>query len=61
MRDPARPDDFAMALTFACMAAIKINGLDLIDLIPQTAFNPRFAQGAPSGDLVDPKDFMAHE
>ena len=61
MRDPARPDDFAMALTFACMAAIKINGLDLIDLIPQTAFNPRFAQGAPSGDRIDPKDFMAHE
>ena len=61
MRDPSRPDDFAMALTFGLMVAAKLSGMDMMDLIPHTAFNPRFAQGAPSGVLVDPNDFMAHE
>lgn len=61
LRDPSRPDDFCMALTFACMAAIKLAGLDLLDLVPKTAFQPRFAQGDPSGARVDPNDFMVHE
>jgi len=60
-RDPARPDDFAMALCFVLMAAVKVAGLDILDLIPQSAFSGGIAVGKPKDVLVDPKDYMARE
>lgn len=61
LRDPARPDDFAMALCFALMAAVKVAGLDILDLIPQNAFAGGNASGTPDDSLVDPRDYMAQE
>lgn len=61
LRDPARPDDFAMALCFVLMAAVKVVGLDILDLIPQTAFAGGNSAGKPEDILVDPKDYMARE
>lgn len=61
MRDPARPDDFAMALCFVLMMATKIAGIDILDLIPQSAFAGGIAVGKPKDVLVDPKDYMARE
>ena len=60
-RDPARPDDFAMALCFVLMAAVKVAGLDILDLIPQTAFHSGIATGSPNDILVDPRDYLARE
>jgi hypothetical protein len=61
MRDPARPDDFAMALCFVLMMASKIAGIDILDLIPQTAFYGGNATGKPQDVLVDPRDYLARE
>lgn len=61
MRDPARPDDFAMALCFVLMMATRIAGLDILDLIPHSAFSGGSAVGKPKDVLVDPKDYMARE
>lgn len=61
VRDPARPDDFAMALCFVLMLAAKVSGVDILDLIPKTAFHSGRASGAPKDVLVDPKDYMARE
>ena len=58
LRDPSQPDDFCMALTFALMAAVKVAGIDLLDVVPQTAFDSVLAQGDPSGKVVDPKDYL---
>lgn len=58
-RDPARPDDFAMALCFVLMLAVKLAGLDILDLIPKTAFNGGNASGMPVDTVVDPNDYMA--
>lgn len=60
-RDPARPDDFAMALCFVLMAAVKLAGLDILSLIPKTAFASGIAVGKPQDVLVDPKDYTARE
>lgn len=61
VRDPARPDDFAMALCFVLMLAAKVSGVDILDLIPKTAFHSGRASGSPKDVLVDPKDYMARE
>lgn len=61
MRDPARPDDFAMALCFVLMMASKIAGIDILDLIPQTAFYGGNSTGKPQDVLVDPRDYLARE
>ena len=61
MRDPARPDDFAMALCFVLMAAVKVAGLNILDLIPRTAFAGGVAVGKPKDVMVDPNDYMARE
>ena len=61
MRDPARPDDFAMALCFVMMMAVRLAGLDILDLIPRTAFSGGNASGKPDDSMVDPNDYMARE
>ena len=61
MRDPARPDDFAMALCFVLMAAVKVAGLNILDLIPKSAFAGGVAVGRPNDVLVDPNDYLARE
>ena len=61
MRDPARPDDFAMALCFVLMLAVRLAGLDILELIPHTAFSNGVAAGDPTDILVDPNDYMARE
>ena len=61
MRDPARPDDFAMALCFVLMMAARLTGLDILDLIPKTAFHGGNASGVPDDTVVDPNDYMARE
>lgn len=60
-RDPARPDDFAMALCFVLMLAVKLVGLNILDLIPRTAFSGGNSSGKPKDVLVDPKDYIARE
>ena len=61
MRDPARPDDFAMALCFVLMMAVRMAGLDILDLIPKTAFSGGNASGSPDDSVVDPNDYVARE
>ena len=61
LRDPARPDDFAMALCFVLMMATRLAGLDILSLIPHTAFSGGNTSGAPKDILVDPVDYMARE
>ena len=61
LRDPARPDDFCMALCFATMLAMKLlYGEDEINIIPKSAFaGGQVPDGAPADNPVDPQDVLS--
>ena len=56
VRNPARPDDFAMSLCFGTMLAMKLRHSSIMDMIPQNAFQP--ADGRPNYVPVDPAEIM---
>ena len=56
VRDPARPDDFAMALCFGTMLAMKLQHSSITDMIPQTALKSR--PGKPTFAPLDPAEIM---
>ena len=57
LRDPSRPDDFAMALCFGSMLAYRLNNAQIIDLIPPNAFSDDIS-GAPRDVPVNPADVI---
>jgi len=59
-RDPALPDDFAMALCFASMAAYKAMYQDITALVPKGSYNPASSlTGAVSYDRdLDPREVL---
>lgn len=57
LRNPARPDDFCHALCFASMMAMKLLGMAVDDMIPETAFGGGFTDDTvPVDDRLDPKE-----
>ena len=56
VRDPSRPDDFAMALCFGTMLAMKLKHSDLTDIIPQGALETK--PGKPEFKVLDPDEIM---
>ena len=60
IRNPNQPDDFCMALDFACMLGMRLVNSTMMDLVPENAFNfGETADGAPAVVEVDPKDVLA--
>ena len=59
MRNPSQPDDFCMALDFACMLAMRLSNASIVDLVHRKAFNEGEASGRPHVVAVDPKDVLA--
>lgn len=57
LRNQARPDDFCHALCFASMMAMKLLGMAVDDMIPETAFGGGFTDNTvPVDDRLDPKE-----
>lgn len=56
VRDPARPDDFAMALCFGMLLATKMRSEDITEIIPKDAL--QYTPGAPSYSPLDPTELM---
>ena len=61
MRNPNRPDDFAHALCFASMVAMKLMNSEMVDVIPAHALGKERALSgeAPTIDHIDPRDILA--
>lgn len=60
MRNPSKPDDFCMALTFATLLAMKLVNSSMMDLVPQDAFHGgTLPDGAPAAVNINPEDVMA--
>ena len=57
LRNASHPDDFCHALCFASMVAMKLLGLSVDDMIPESAFGGGFTNDeAPIDDRLDPKE-----
>lgn len=56
VRDPARPDDFAMALCFGTIGAMKMKHSDITKLIPSGALQTK--PGKPTYTHVDPEEIL---
>ena len=57
LRNASHPDDFCHALCFASMVAMKLLGLAVDDMIPETAFGGGLTNDdAPVDDRLDPKE-----
>lgn len=56
VRDPSRPDDFAMALCFGTMLAMKMQHSDITDIIPKNALIAK--PGRPEFTILDPEEIM---
>lgn len=56
VRDPSRPDDFAMALCFGTMLAMKLQHAEITDMIPGTALQTQ--AGRPAYAPLDPAEIM---
>lgn len=54
LRSEGQPDDFCHALCFASMAAMKLMGLTIDDMIPESAFGGGQVSGTPTGHGVNP-------
>ena len=60
LRNPAKPDDFCMALTFATLIATKLVNSSMMDLVPENAFHGgSMPQGEPAVVNVNPEDVLA--
>ena len=57
LRNEAQPDDFCHALCFASMAAMKLLGMAVDDMIPAEAFGGgRTDDEPPTNDWLDPNE-----
>ena len=56
VRDPSRPDDFAMALCFGAMLAMKLSYSSIMDMVPRNAGAP--ATGKPEYAPLDPAEIL---
>ena len=57
LRNQSHPDDFCHALCFASMLAMKLLGMAVDDMIPETAFGGgKTDDEAPVDDRLDPKE-----
>lgn len=56
LRSEGQPDDFCHALCFSSMAAMRLMGVDIDDMIPDTAFGGGLADGRPEDNLIDPRE-----
>lgn len=57
LRNQSQPDDFCHALCFASMVAMKLLGLSVDDMIPESAFGGGYTNDeAPIDDRLDPKE-----
>ncbi len=56
MRDPSRPDDFAMALCFASMTAMRLQNSSIVDMVPDDAL--RAEPGKPAYAPLDPSELL---
>jgi|688.fasta_scaffold105837_5 hypothetical protein len=60
MRNPNRPDDFCMALDYACILAMRLINSTMVDLIPTAAFGGGMVSGgAPAIVEIDPADVLS--
>ena len=55
LRSEGQPDDFCHALCFASMAAMKLMGKDVDDMIPESAFGRGLVGGVPEEGVIDPR------
>ena len=55
-RDPARPDDFAMALCFATIGAMKMMHSDITKMIPNGVL--KTDHNAPQASYMDPEEIL---
>lgn len=55
-RDPARPDDFAMALCFATIGAMKMMHSDITKMIPNGVL--KTDRNAPQASYMDPEEIL---
>lgn len=59
VRNPASPDDFAHALCFATLGALKLTGCSLLDLVPAGAMGADVKDdSAPELTKVDPRELL---
>jgi hypothetical protein len=59
VRNPASPDDFAHALCFAMLGALKVSGCSLLDLVPTGAMGADTpTDAAPEQTHVDPREML---
>lgn len=57
LRNQSQPDDFCHALCFACMGAMKLMGMSVDDMIPESAFGGGITNDeAPIDDRLNPKE-----
>lgn len=56
LRSEGQPDDFCHALCFSSMVAMKLMGMDVDDMIPETAFGRGITHGRPEGFGVNPNE-----
>jgi hypothetical protein len=60
LRNPARPDDFCMALNFACLLGMRLINSTMLDILPPEALGASdTARTAPAVVDVDPTDVLA--
>lgn len=60
IRNPSKPDDFCMALTFGTLLAMKLVNSSIMDLVPQDAFHGgTMPDGEPAVVNINPEDVMA--
>lgn len=56
LRSEGQPDDFCHALCFSSMAAMKLMGMNVEDMIPRSAFGGGITRGELKDNFIDPRE-----
>lgn len=56
LRSEGQPDDFCHALCFSSMVAMKLMGMAVDDMIPETAFGRGLTDGRPTENVINPRE-----
>jgi hypothetical protein len=56
LRSEGQPDDFCHALCFSSMAAMKLMGMNVEDMIPRSAFGGGITSGELADNFIDPRE-----
>lgn len=60
LRNPSQPDDFCMALDFACLLGMRLINSTMTDLVPEHAFDGGATEaGAPAIVEINPADVLS--